>query len=77
MIYMTPFDPATKECTGGSEDSGFQTIADAVAVMGDPIRRGLSLAIYPGVVFSRVMFSIDAPVIPAVSSASDTTTGGT
>jgi hypothetical protein len=33
-IYMTPFDPATKQCTGPSVATAWASTADVVAVFG-------------------------------------------
>lgn len=34
MIYLTTFDPETKQPTAPSVDSGFELMADALAVFG-------------------------------------------
>lgn len=64
-IYVTPFKASTKETTGPSTDSGFDSLEDVVAVMGEPdVSRGRNMLIYgPGeerVVFSKIIFRIDA-----------------
>jgi len=33
--YLTPYNPATEKATGPSADSGFESIAEAVACLGD------------------------------------------
>ena len=63
-IYATPFKAGTKETTGPSTDSGFQSLDDVVTAMGeDYVRRGKRMVIYgPGedrVVFSDFIFRID------------------
>lgn len=63
MIYATPFDPTTKQCTGPSMPSGFNTIEDVVSCMGPPIRQGATSVVYGDatarVIFSKAIFSID------------------
>lgn len=62
-IYATPFKAGTKETTGPSTDSGFQSLDDVVTAMGEPLKRYKSMVIYgPGedrVVFSKIIFRID------------------
>lgn len=62
-IYATPFKASTKETTGPSTDSGFQSLDDVVTAMGEPLKRYKRMAIYgPGedrVVFSDFIFRID------------------
>lgn len=64
-IYATPFKASTKETTGPSTDSGFQSLDDVVAAMGEPLKRYKAMVIYgPGedrVVFSKIIFRIDEP----------------
>lgn len=63
MIYATPFDPATKQCSGPSMPSGFDTIEGVVSCMGPALRQGPASAIYGDetaqVIFSKAVFSID------------------
>jgi len=47
-IYLTPFDPDTKECLAHSADSGFSTLQEVRAAMGESIRETPSYAVYPG-----------------------------
>lgn len=62
-IYATPFKASTKETTGPSTDSGFQSLDDVVTAMGEPEHRYKAMVIYgPGedrVVFSDFIFRID------------------
>ena len=52
IIYVTPFDDE-RRATAPSTDSGFETIGDVVAVMGDEhLSRCSGYVIYPGVMFS-------------------------
>ena len=61
MIYATPLKASTKETTGPSTDSGFETIDQVVGVMGqDHVSKTPRMVIYgPGedrVVFSNFRF---------------------
>lgn len=52
-IYMTLFHPNTHEPAGPSSDSGFGSIDEAVAVLGDGyLSRGKRSVTYPGVFIS-------------------------
>lgn len=57
MILVTPFNADNKQCTGPSVNSGFQSIDNVVAAMGDGhvIRRN-RLVVY-GDAVNRVVFS--------------------
>lgn len=57
MIYATPFDEHTKQCTGPSTDSGFRDLDAVVAAMGPPLTRSPQTAVYPGVIFSRMVWN--------------------
>lgn len=53
MIYSTPFDPRTKQPLGPSTDSGFGSIDEAVAILGEGyLSRGKRSVTYPGVFLS-------------------------
>ena len=52
LIYMTQFDPATKQCTAPSVDSGMATLDDVLLVMGEPVRAGRRVHTYADVAFS-------------------------
>jgi hypothetical protein len=59
MIYITPFDPLTKEALGDSADSGFVNLADVEVCMGAPLASGKRWATYPdGVAFSDFPFRL-------------------
>lgn len=62
-IYVTPFDDGTKQCTGPSTDSGFASLDEVAAVMGEPDKRYEAMLIYGAgnerVLFSRAVFCID------------------
>lgn len=52
-LFLTPFDSDTKQPTGPSSDSGFGSINEAVAVLGDAyLSRGKRSVTYPGVFIS-------------------------
>lgn len=59
-IYATPFNPIIRQCTGISNNSGFESFEHVIAAMGDPIRRTEAFIIYPAgdqrVLFSYVAF---------------------
>ena len=64
VIYVTPFKNSTKQCSGPSTDSGFDSLDTVVATMGVPdVPRSKRMLIYgPGedrVVFSDFIFCID------------------
>lgn len=66
-IYATPFKNSTKQCSGPSTDSGFASLDDVAAAMGEPdVRRSKRVLIYgPGedrVAFSDFIFCIDEAV---------------
>lgn len=58
-IYATPFDPATKQCTGPSTDSGMATLDEVVMLMGPPDHAGQRVHTYTGagVAFSDFVLS--------------------
>lgn len=65
-IYVTPFKNSTKECSGPSTDSGFESIDAVIEAMGDNfVHRGPAMVIYgegeDRVVFSKIIFRIDEP----------------
>ena len=61
-VYSTPY-PATVANGNPSVDSGFRSVDDVVAALGDGYTRKQSnLVIYPGVVFSYLLLRIDTKV---------------
>lgn len=59
IIYCTPFDEETKQVTGPSADSGFETIGDVVDAMGDDWKTCSGRAvIYDGLMFSDYRLSV-------------------
>ena len=63
MIYLTPFDPVTRQCTGPSVDSGMASLNEVVLLMGEPVRPGRRMHTYADVAFSDFPLRIDAAVI--------------
>lgn len=61
MVFITPFDPTHPQrlTTGDSAPAAFESVAAAVAVMGEPLRQSRVCAIYPGVAVSSFAFAID------------------
>lgn len=58
-IYVTPFDPATKLCTGLSEDCGLETLAEAVEMFGpDHLTLSKRLAVYEDFAVSDYVFQV-------------------
>ena len=67
MIYVTPFKNSTKQCSGPSTDSGFDSLDTVAATMGAPdVPASKRMLIYGAgedrVVFSNFIFSIDGGV---------------
>ena len=58
-IYATPFRTNTKQCTGPSADTGFDTIENAVKLMGKPISRPTPRYAIYGDLENRVILSRD------------------
>lgn len=52
-IYVTPFDPATKQTTGDSVDSGFESLEDVELINGEPLTRGKRTLTYEGTFYSN------------------------
>lgn len=60
MIYATPYDEHTKQCTAPSTDSGFRSLDAVVAAMGPPLTRSPQTVVHSGVIFSRIPWSSDS-----------------
>lgn len=59
-IYMTAFDPSTKQCTTTSIDSGFENFEDVIATMGvNYIEKTPRYIVYEGLTYSDFLFRID------------------
>lgn len=61
MIYLTPYDPATRQCTGPSQPLPVDTLDQAAGMMGEPSSRRAAMLFYDGFVVSRALLCIDAP----------------
>lgn len=67
-IYSTPFDPDAphKLPAAASVDSGFESLDEVVSVMGgEYLTRSDGAVIYPGLMFSRYVVSVDAAGVDA------------
>jgi hypothetical protein len=52
-IYMTPYDPDSKKCTGPSAPSGFATMDDVATVFGSAwVTRSRRTLLYAGMAFT-------------------------
>lgn len=61
--YLTPYDPAARECTGPSQPLA-DSLDAAVQVMGEPSSRRAAMLFYygpPAFVVSQAILCIDAP----------------
>lgn len=67
MIYAQPFKNSTKKCTGPATDSGFASLDDVAALMGEPDIRYKNMLIYGAgedrIVYSKIIFDVDDPGI--------------
>lgn len=61
-IYATPYNNRTKKCTGPSADSGFESLDQVAAMMGEPIKTSPKMLIYGGdtdrIVYSTFVFTL-------------------
>lgn len=48
MIFLTMFDPTTKQITQPSTDSGLGAVTDSVGLMGEIVRQSERLIIFQG-----------------------------
>lgn len=67
-IYATPYNQATKQCTGPSTDSGFESLDQVAGMMGEPTHRSPRWVAYGGagdeaVAYSMFVFHVDEPAI--------------
>ena len=53
VIYLTPFDPITKQVTGDSVDSGFESLEDAELMNGTPLAKGKRTLTYEDTFYSN------------------------
>lgn len=54
MIYATPFDPQTRECTAPSTPAGFETLNQVRVALGTPTSERPAMLIYDCVMFTRL-----------------------
>lgn len=63
IIYVTPFNTGNLLEPGASTDSGFGSMSDVVAAMGEPVRKAAHMLIYGDgddkVIFSKCILRID------------------
>lgn len=53
MVYATPFDPETRQCTTASVKTGFKSLEEVPPAAGEPVAQYQAMVIYPGVIFTR------------------------
>lgn len=77
-IYITLFDPVTKRGTSASTDSGFATLDEVAACMGDAwATRSGRLIVYPeGVAFSNYPFLLTDPSASGTVAGTQSSDGG-
>ena len=61
MIYQTPFDPLTKQCTAPSEPTAFTALDEVQLLMGPPEHPGRRVHTYTGagVAFSDFVLRVE------------------
>lgn len=52
MIYLTEYNAVTLQCTSASTDSGFATLDEVRAMMGEPVSPARHMLCYDGVCFT-------------------------
>lgn len=63
VIYQTPFDPATRQCTGVSVMTSHNSLTSVMFSRGDqPLHAGKRTLVYPGVCFTDWVLNVDAGV---------------
>lgn len=62
VIYLTEYNAATLQCTSASVDSGFTTLDEVRAMMGDPVTSARHMLCYDGVCFTDFVLHIDIAV---------------
>lgn len=75
MIYLTPYDQATRQPTGPSQPLPCQTLAEARAVLGEPSSERPAMLLYQqgpaSLCVSRAVIAID-PIENSAYSDGDT-----
>lgn len=52
IIYATPFDDDTKQCTAASMPAGVESFFEVMARRGAPVHAGPRMLVYPGWAFT-------------------------
>jgi len=58
-VYLTPYDADRRECLDDSTALPCETLDEAKALMGAPVREYAAMLFYPGMVVSRARLAID------------------
>jgi len=58
MIWMTPFDPDTKQCIESSAPTQFTNINELVDAIGMPIKKTKCFAIYEDMIYSKLKWHV-------------------
>lgn len=65
MIYATPFDDDTKQCTAASMPAGVESFFEVMVRRGTPVHAGPRMLVYPGWAFTDFVLhtrtNIDGP----------------
>lgn len=59
MIYATPYNPTTRQCTTSSVKTGFETLEEVVAAVPEPVGCYQAMIVYDGVIFTRFPWRIE------------------
>lgn len=59
MIYLTEYNAATLQCTSASTDSGFATLDEVRAMMGEPVNSARHMLCYDGVCFTDFVLHVE------------------
>lgn len=59
MIWETQFNPETKQCTGSSVPTRFNTVDEVVAARDDEVlKQAKSYVVYEGVIYSMLKWHV-------------------
>lgn len=56
MIYMTPFNPETKQCTNESSITFYGSFDEVINSVGEPLCKSNAYVIYDDVIYSRMFW---------------------
>lgn len=59
MIYLTSYSTDTLQCTSASTDSGFTTLEEVHAMMGEPVSPARHMLCYDGICFTDFVLSLE------------------